>query len=200
MMVTCISEASGAVQETLRTLRFTMSAARIRNHPVRFLDPQEKLILELKEEIKRLRLENQHLRQVNLSSSASSSRSAVTTGGAGGGREEEVRRSEEEQGDEEEHRLMLLSDEEEGVEEEEAKKSQRSQDRSGDAGTKDSLGDSVLFVKILGQTDDPSSPLKRVQVLPLPPSLPPSLLPLLTPPSERPPPRPWHLPVCGLSD
>jgi hypothetical protein len=56
------------VQETLRTLRFTMSAARIRNRPVRFLDPQEKLILELKEEIKRLRIENQQLRQVNLGS------------------------------------------------------------------------------------------------------------------------------------
>jgi hypothetical protein len=67
-MITCISEASSVVQETLRTLRFTMSAARIKNRPVRFLDPQEKLILELKEEIKRLRIENQQLRQVNISS------------------------------------------------------------------------------------------------------------------------------------
>lgn len=72
MMITCITESNAAVQETLRTLRFTMSAARIRNKPVRFLDPQEKLILELKEEIKRLRIENQHLRQASISSTASS--------------------------------------------------------------------------------------------------------------------------------
>ena len=74
MMITCISESSGVVQETLRTLRFTMAAARIKNHPVRFLDPQEKLILELKEEIKRLRLENQKLRVGIVTNSESSTR------------------------------------------------------------------------------------------------------------------------------
>lgn len=39
-----------------------MSCARIRNKPIKFLDPQEKLIVDLKEEIKRLRQENQRLR------------------------------------------------------------------------------------------------------------------------------------------
>ena len=61
-MISCLSESSGALQESLRTLRFSMSAARIRNKPIRFLDPQEKLIMELREEIKRLRMENQQLR------------------------------------------------------------------------------------------------------------------------------------------
>lgn len=74
MMITCISESNAVVQETLRTLRFTMAAARIKNRPVRFLDPQEKLILELKEEIKRLRLENQKLR-VGMSTASESSSS-----------------------------------------------------------------------------------------------------------------------------
>ena len=40
----------------------SMSCARIRNRPVRFLDPQVKLILELRGEIKRLRDENLKLR------------------------------------------------------------------------------------------------------------------------------------------
>jgi hypothetical protein len=62
MMITCISESNAVMSETLRTLRFTMSAARIKNRPIRYLDPQEKLILELREEIKRLRFENQQLR------------------------------------------------------------------------------------------------------------------------------------------
>mmetsp|Transcript_2699 Transcript_2699/g.4059 ORF Transcript_2699/g.4059 Transcript_2699/m.4059 type:complete len:912 (-) Transcript_2699:288-3023(-) len=62
MMISCVSESSGATNETLRTLKFSMSAARIRNRPVRFLDPQEKLIMELREEIKRLKFENKKLR------------------------------------------------------------------------------------------------------------------------------------------
>lgn len=41
---------------------YSMSCARIRNRPVRFLDPQVKLILELRGEIKRLRDENDQLR------------------------------------------------------------------------------------------------------------------------------------------
>jgi hypothetical protein len=39
-----------------------MSCARIRNKPVKFLDPQEKVIVELKHEIKRLKVENRKLR------------------------------------------------------------------------------------------------------------------------------------------
>ena len=40
-----------------------MSCARIRNKPLKFLDPQQKLILDLKDEIKRLRNENIKLRR-----------------------------------------------------------------------------------------------------------------------------------------
>lgn len=39
-----------------------MSCARIRNKPIKFLDPQERLIVDLKDEIRRLRQENQRLR------------------------------------------------------------------------------------------------------------------------------------------
>ena len=35
-----------------------MSCARIKNKPVKFLDPHDKIIVELREEIKRLRNEN----------------------------------------------------------------------------------------------------------------------------------------------
>lgn len=40
-----------------------MSCARIKNRPVRFLDPHERLITELRDEIKRLRVENRILRK-----------------------------------------------------------------------------------------------------------------------------------------
>jgi hypothetical protein len=62
MMISCISAATSAIPETLRTLHFSMSAARIKNRPMRFMDPVEKLILELREEIKRLKLENRVLK------------------------------------------------------------------------------------------------------------------------------------------
>ena len=78
-MISCLSESSGALQESLRTLRFSMSAARIRNKPIRFLDPQEKLILELREEIKRLRMENKQLR-FGMETGASRSTTSVDGG------------------------------------------------------------------------------------------------------------------------
>eukprot|EP00981_Chlorochromonas_danica_P008503 scaffold2205_cov183-Ochromonas_danica.AAC.28 len=62
LMVSCVSEAKGSQAETLRTLKFSMSCARIRNKPVKFLDPQQKLILDLKDEVRRLRHENRQLR------------------------------------------------------------------------------------------------------------------------------------------
>jgi hypothetical protein len=62
MMISCITESNGSLSESLRTLHFSMSAARIRNKPIRFLDPQEKLILELRDEIKRLKQENDVLK------------------------------------------------------------------------------------------------------------------------------------------
>ena len=61
LLISCVTEASGSIQETLRTLKFSMTAAKIKNRPVRFLDPQEKLILDLREEIKRLKEENNFL-------------------------------------------------------------------------------------------------------------------------------------------
>ena len=44
-----------------------MSCARIKNRPVKFLDPQQKLITELRDEIRRLRIENRNLRSSLLS-------------------------------------------------------------------------------------------------------------------------------------
>jgi hypothetical protein len=62
MIISCVSESSGALSESLRTVHFSMAAARIRNRPVRYLDPQQRLILELRHEIRRLREENERLR------------------------------------------------------------------------------------------------------------------------------------------
>ena len=53
MLMACISESSGSQVETLRTLKFAMSAARIKNKPVRFLSSHDKLVQNLREEIKR---------------------------------------------------------------------------------------------------------------------------------------------------
>jgi hypothetical protein len=50
-----------------------MSCARIRNKPVKFLDPQVKLILDLKDEIKRLRNENKRLRSTMVTAPSSTS-------------------------------------------------------------------------------------------------------------------------------
>jgi len=71
MLIACVTEASGSQAETLRTLKFSMSCARIKNRPVKFLDPQEKLILDLREEVKRLRVENKQLRN-NITTAPSS--------------------------------------------------------------------------------------------------------------------------------
>ena len=62
MLMACISEASGSQVETLRTLKFSMSAARIKNKPVRFLSSHDKLVENLRDEIRRLRNENMQLR------------------------------------------------------------------------------------------------------------------------------------------
>ena len=57
-------------------------APRIRNKPVKFLDPQEKLILDLRHEIKRLRNENKKLRSTLLTAPAGTLGSG--SGGVGG--------------------------------------------------------------------------------------------------------------------
>jgi hypothetical protein len=62
MIISCVTEASGSLTESLRTIHFSMSAARIRNRPIRYLDPQQKLILGLRDQIKRLKEENDRLK------------------------------------------------------------------------------------------------------------------------------------------
>jgi Kinesin motor domain len=80
LLMACVTEASGSQAETLRTLKFSMSCARIRNRPVRFLDPQVKLILELRGEIKRLRDENSQLR-TSIQTGPSDFRTSYASGG-----------------------------------------------------------------------------------------------------------------------
>ena len=80
LLMACVTEASGSQAETLRTLKFSMSCARIRNRPVRFLDPQVKLILELRGEIKRLRDENSQLR-TSIQTGPSDSRTSYASRG-----------------------------------------------------------------------------------------------------------------------
>eukprot|EP00605_Chrysophyceae_sp_TOSAG23-4_P001343 GSChrysophyteH1.ASY1.ANO1.1460.1 assembled CDS len=63
LLLACIAESSGSITETLRTLKFSMSCARIKNKPVRFLDPQKRLIMDLRSEIRKLRSENELLRK-----------------------------------------------------------------------------------------------------------------------------------------
>lgn len=85
LLIACVSEAKGSQAETLRTLKFSMSCARIRNRPVRFLDPQERLIHDLKDEIKRLRNENRQLRTTILTAPAGqASESMIMSVGSGG--------------------------------------------------------------------------------------------------------------------
>jgi hypothetical protein len=57
-----------------------MSCARIRNKPVKFMDPQEMIILDLKQEIKRLKVENKKLR-ANMLSAPTSTSNTVHRGG-----------------------------------------------------------------------------------------------------------------------
>ena len=52
LMVGCVSASSDALPETLRTLDFAMRIRGIRNRPVVQLNPQEKLILELRNEVR----------------------------------------------------------------------------------------------------------------------------------------------------
>ncbi|KAM7438087.1 Kinesin-related protein 12 [Porites harrisoni] len=63
LMIACISPSSYVVQDTLNTLRYAHRAKRIKNKPVVHMDPKEKLILNLKREIKLLRTENAYFRQ-----------------------------------------------------------------------------------------------------------------------------------------
>ena len=61
-MLGCVSPAASQTSESIRTMQFAMQVKGIRNRPVINLDPREKLIKELKDEIHRLRDENARLR------------------------------------------------------------------------------------------------------------------------------------------
>lgn len=110
-MVACVRDGKASLTETLRTLRFSMSCARIQNKPVRFLNPHEKLIADLRDEIKRLAQENAVLksslhqsgRRLLPPSQSSPAPAGATEGGGliamqedSTGEQEETRRSSEE--------------------------------------------------------------------------------------------------------
>lgn len=61
-MLACVSSESAYLHETIRTLQFSMGVAKIKNRPVLLLNPHEKMISDLREEVKRLREENSLLR------------------------------------------------------------------------------------------------------------------------------------------
>jgi hypothetical protein len=62
-----------------------MSCARIRNRPVKLLDPHDRLIVDLRDEIKRLRNENKKLRSTIVTAPSSGEKSSSLFGPAGGG-------------------------------------------------------------------------------------------------------------------
>ncbi|KAI9208466.1 P-loop containing nucleoside triphosphate hydrolase protein [Polychytrium aggregatum] len=62
LMIACISPAKLNFQETLKTLRYANRAKRIRNKPIVRVDPRERLVMQLRETIKGLRLENEVFR------------------------------------------------------------------------------------------------------------------------------------------
>jgi hypothetical protein len=74
MMFGCISPAASAVTETIRTLTFANQVKGIQNKPTVQLDPREKLIQDLKNEIGRLREENERLKDLFAMSSPNSLR------------------------------------------------------------------------------------------------------------------------------
>lgn len=71
VMLGCVSPAASQSSESIRTMQFAMQVKGIRNRPVINLDPREKLIKELKDEIHRLRDENARLRSNMLAAPSS---------------------------------------------------------------------------------------------------------------------------------
>jgi hypothetical protein len=74
MMFGCISPAASSAAETIRTLNFAYGVKGIKNKPKVQLDPREKLIQELRNEIDRLREENERLKDLFASTSPNSLR------------------------------------------------------------------------------------------------------------------------------
>jgi hypothetical protein len=62
ILIACVTEGSGSLAETSRTLHFSMSAARVKVKPIHFLSEQDKLIQELRQQVHLLRRENTHLK------------------------------------------------------------------------------------------------------------------------------------------
>ncbi|XP_069471448.1 kinesin-like protein KIF12 isoform X2 [Ambystoma mexicanum] len=63
LMVACISPSSRCLPETMYTLRYANRAKRIKNRPMAHMDPKERLLCNLEEEIQCLKAENVFLRQ-----------------------------------------------------------------------------------------------------------------------------------------
>jgi hypothetical protein len=76
LMIACCSPASAYLEETTSTLNYASRARNIKNKPSVHLDPREKLILQLRQEIRVLKLENSFLHQQLGTTSATSSNSA----------------------------------------------------------------------------------------------------------------------------
>ncbi|XP_050706745.1 uncharacterized protein LOC126991911 isoform X3 [Eriocheir sinensis] len=64
LMIACVSPAKSNISETLNTLRYASRAKRIRTKPLIIMDPKEKVILSLQQEVSLLREENAHLKML----------------------------------------------------------------------------------------------------------------------------------------
>ncbi|DAZ95915.1 TPA: hypothetical protein N0F65_012626, partial [Lagenidium giganteum] len=62
LMLACVNSAAQFATESIRTLEFAMGVAKIKNRPTTLLNPHEKLINDLKEQIRLLKIENMLLR------------------------------------------------------------------------------------------------------------------------------------------
>ncbi|OWZ23201.1 Inosine-5'-monophosphate dehydrogenase [Phytophthora megakarya] len=62
LMIACVNSSPRFAVESTRTLEFAMGVAKIKNRPTALLTPHEKLIKDLKEQIRLLKLENMMLR------------------------------------------------------------------------------------------------------------------------------------------
>ncbi|OQR81160.1 kinesin-like protein [Achlya hypogyna] len=65
LMLACVNASPQFARESIRTLEFAMGVARIRNEPTVALSPQDKLVRDLRAEIKQLKHENEYLRSLS---------------------------------------------------------------------------------------------------------------------------------------
>lgn len=64
MIIACCSPAHIHIDETIRTLNYATRARNIKNKPTVQMDPKDRIIEELKRDIKRLRSENTYIRRI----------------------------------------------------------------------------------------------------------------------------------------